>query len=57
MLKSGYSPEVIRANIRKEVKAGKPPLTAVAIAYERARNWWYLRHPNKPLPHYLRRSP
>jgi len=36
-LKSGSSKAVIRSNIRTEVRAGKPPKQAVAIAMNRAR--------------------
>lgn len=36
-LKSGSSPKVIRENIRREVKAGKPQKQAVAIALSNAR--------------------
>ncbi len=33
----GYSPEVIRENIRQEIKAGKPRKQAIAIALRKAR--------------------
>lgn len=35
-LKSGSSKKTIAANIRTEVKAGKPQKQAVAIAYSKA---------------------
>ena len=35
-LKRGKSQAVISANIRKEIKAGKPPKQAAAIAYAKA---------------------
>ena len=35
-LKSGKSKKVISANIRTEVRAGKPPKQAVAIALRKA---------------------
>lgn len=35
-LRSGSSKKVIRQNIRTEVRAGKPPKQAVAIAYKKA---------------------
>lgn len=36
-LKKGSSKKVIKSNIRKEVKAGKPVKQAVAIAYRKAK--------------------
>lgn len=36
-LKQGHSPQTIRDNIRTEIRAGRPPAQAVAIAYETAR--------------------
>lgn len=36
MLKKGKSKEVIGANIKKEIKAGKPQKQAVAIAMSKA---------------------
>ena len=35
-LKKGYSQETIQQNIRKELKRGKPPKVAVAIAEREA---------------------
>jgi len=35
-LKKGGSKATINANIRTEIRAGKPPKQAVAIAYRRA---------------------
>lgn len=35
-LKSGKSKKVISQNIKTEMKAGKPPKQAVAIAYSKA---------------------
>lgn len=35
-LKSGYSSGVIKANIKKEIKSGKPKAQAVAIALNKA---------------------
>lgn len=35
-LKSGKSAKVISANIRTEMKAGKPQKQAIAIAYSKA---------------------
>lgn len=35
-LKPGKSKKVIKANIEKEIKAGKKPSQAVAIAYSKA---------------------
>lgn len=35
-LKKGSSKTVIAANIRTEIKAGKPPKQAIAIAYSKA---------------------
>jgi molybdopterin biosynthesis enzyme len=35
-LKKGSSKKVIQANIKTEIKAGKPPKQAVAIAYSKA---------------------
>lgn len=32
-LKKGYSPKSIKANIKAEMKSGKPQKQAVAIAY------------------------
>lgn len=37
-LKSGKSKKTIASNIRTEIKAGKPPKQAVAIAYSKARS-------------------
>lgn len=36
MLKKGRSKKVIAENIRREIKAGKPPKQAAAIAYNKA---------------------
>ena len=36
-LKKGYGPKTVSANIRKEMKAGKPQKQAVAIAYSTQR--------------------
>lgn len=36
MLKKGKSRQVISSNIRKEIRAGKPPRQAVAIALRKA---------------------
>jgi len=36
-LKKGKSRKIIAANIRKEVRAGKPPGQAVAIALSKAK--------------------
>lgn len=36
-LKKGYGPKTVSANIRKEMKAGKPQKQAVAIALSVAR--------------------
>lgn len=38
MLKSGKSKEVIKKNIKTEIKAGVPPKQAVAIAYSKAKS-------------------
>lgn len=35
-LKKGYGPKTVSANIRKEMKAGKPQKQAVAIALSSA---------------------
>ena len=35
-LKSGKSKKIIQSNIRKEIKAGKKPKQAAAIAYSKA---------------------
>jgi hypothetical protein len=35
-LKSGKSPKTISSNIRTEIKAGRPPRQAVAIAMSKA---------------------
>ena len=35
-LKSGSSKKTIASNIRTEIKAGKPPKQAAAIAYSKA---------------------
>ncbi|HUS99451.1 MAG TPA: hypothetical protein VMY59_03935 [Candidatus Thermoplasmatota archaeon] len=35
-LKSGKSKKVISQNIRTEIRAGKPPKQAIAIAYRKA---------------------
>lgn len=35
-LKKGRSKKVIEENIRKEIKSGRPPKQAVAIAYSEA---------------------
>jgi hypothetical protein len=35
-LKKGSSRKVIASNIRREIKAGKPPKQAAAIAYRKA---------------------
>jgi hypothetical protein len=35
-LKKGSSKKVIQANIKKEIKSGKKPKQAVAIAYTKA---------------------
>ena len=35
-LQAGQSKAAIRANIRREIKAGKPPKQAVAIALRKA---------------------
>jgi hypothetical protein len=35
-LKKGRSKKVIQENIKREIKAGKPPKQAVAIAYAKA---------------------
>jgi hypothetical protein len=36
-LKKGYSQKTVSQNIRTEIKAGKPPKQAAAIAYSVAR--------------------
>jgi len=36
MLKKGSSKKVIQSNIKTEIKAGKKPKQAVAIAYSKA---------------------
>ena len=36
-LKKGSSKKTIQSNIRTEIKAGKPPKQAAAIAYSKAR--------------------
>ena len=36
-LKKGKSKKVISSNIRREIKAGKPPKQAVAITLDKAR--------------------
>lgn len=36
-LKKGYRPKTIAKNIKTEIKAGRPPAQAAAIAYETAR--------------------
>lgn len=36
-LKSGYSKETIKANIKKEIASGKSPKQAVAIALDEAK--------------------
>jgi len=36
-IKKGSSKKVIAANIKKEIKSGKPPKQAVAIAYSAAK--------------------
>lgn len=36
-LKKGYSKKTIQKNIETEIKAGKPPKQAVAIAYSVAK--------------------
>ena len=36
-LKKGYSPNTVSANIKREMKAGKPQKQAVAIALDVAR--------------------
>ena len=35
-LKSGKSKKVVQSNIKTEIKAGKPPAQAAAIAYSKA---------------------
>lgn len=36
-LKSGSSKQTVQKNIKTEIRAGKPPKQAVAIAYAKAR--------------------
>ena len=37
-IKKGYSPQTISANIKTEIKAGRPHKQAVAIALDVAKN-------------------
>ncbi len=54
-LKQGYSEKTIKANIRKEVNAGKSQKVAVASAYNNARKTWKARNKGKRLPEHLRK--
>lgn len=46
-LKSGYGKKTISTNIATEVKAGRDPKQATAIAYERARKAAQLKGKSK----------
>lgn len=55
-LRGGYTLPTIRANIVREIQAGKPIEQSIAIAYAHARLEFMQKHPGKRLPPHLRRK-
>lgn len=53
-LKQGYSRKTLSDNIATEIKAGRPPKQAEAIAYRVAVDVWKKRKPGVALPEYLK---
>lgn len=56
-LKSGYSREIVSANIAKLTHEGKPRSVAIAAAYTSARDAWRKAFPRKKLPSHLKKNP
>lgn len=52
-LRHGYSETTLRANIAREIRSGREPKQAEAIAFAEARKAWRARHPRARLPAYL----